>query len=129
MESAPSEGGARPADGPLAAPGLGVRSLIQGQAAGRPKHQVPRAYLFAGDALLIALALVTVYKSPHPLSVPREIFCVATVLLAALLAIIAIMTPENEAQPPSRAGAGVVPNGEPPKKFGNHKANATGAQQ
>jgi hypothetical protein len=54
---------------------------------------VPRWYLFAGDALLAALALVTVYRGPHPLSLGREIFCVATVLLAALLAIIAVLMP------------------------------------
>jgi hypothetical protein len=79
--------------------------------------------------LLIALALITVYRGPHPLSLPREIFCVATVLLAALLAVIAILMPESDARPPSGAGAGVMADRESPKKFGNHKADAPGAKQ
>jgi hypothetical protein len=93
MGRAPDKGGALPAAGEPAAPGAGVRSLIQGQSASAPKPRVPRWYLFAGDALLAALALVTVYRGPHPLSLGREIFCVATVLLAALLAIIAVLMP------------------------------------
>jgi hypothetical protein len=93
------------------------------------KHHIPRWYLFAGDILLIALALVTVYKSPSPLSLPREIFCIVIVLIAAALAILALLTPEAGPQPESRAGAGVMPNGEPPKKFGSDKADTRGAQQ
>jgi hypothetical protein len=129
MGRAPNESGALPAAGEPAPPGAGVRSLMQGQAAPAPKSSVPRWYLLAGDTLLAALALVTVYKGPRPLSLPREIFCVATVLLAALLAIIAILMPENETQGPLRAGTGVMANGKSPKKFGKHKANASGAEQ
>ena len=126
-ESKELPGIAKPA--PLSA---GVKSLMQSQpvaAPKPPKHRIPRWYLFAGDTLLIALALVTVYKSPSPLSLPREIFCVALVLIAAALAIIAILTPENEEHKELRAGAGVMPNGEPPKKFGSDKTDASSAQQ
>jgi hypothetical protein len=130
MGRAPNdESGAIPAAGQPATPGAGVRSLLQGQPASAPKPSFPRWYLFAGDALLAALALVTVYKGRHPLSLGREIFCVATVLLAALLAIVAILMPENEARPPSGAGTGVMANGESPKQFGKQKANAPGAKQ
>lgn len=87
MGRAPDENAARP--------GAGVRSLMQGQTESPSKPLIPRWYLFAGDALLTALALVTIYKSPHPLSTRREIFCVATVLLAALLAVVAVLMPEN----------------------------------
>ena len=129
MGRAPNESSAPPAAGEPAPPGAGVRSLIQGQAPSAPKRSVPRWYLFAGDTLLAALALVTVYRGPHPLSLPREIFCVAIVLLAALLAIIAILMPENAARPPLGAGTGVMPNGESPKQFGKQKANGSGAKQ
>jgi hypothetical protein len=129
MGRAPDKRGAdAPADQP-ALPGAGIRSLIQGQAASPVKPIVPRWYLFAGDALLIALALITVYRGPHPLSLGREIFCVATVLLAGLLAVIAIVMPENEARPPSRAGAGVMAYGESPKQFGKQKADASSPKQ
>ena len=129
MGRAPDESGALPAAAQTAPPGAGVRSLMQGQTASALKTRVPRWYLFAGDTLLVALALITVYRGRHPLSLAREIFCVATVLLAALLAIIAILTPEDEARSASGAGTGVMPNGESPKKFGKQKANAPGAKQ
>ncbi len=129
MGRAPNESGALPAAGQPAAPGAGVRSLMQGQPASAPKRTVPRWYLFAGDALLVALAVVTVYKDPHPISPAREIFGVATVLLAALLAVVAILTPENEARGPSCAGTGVMADGESPIQFGKQKANAPGAKQ
>jgi hypothetical protein len=128
MSNDADQSGAPPTGEPTP-PGAGVRSLIEGQPASEAKPSFPRWYLFAGDALLVALALITVYKGPHPLSPGREIFCVATVLLAALLAIIAILTPENEARPPSGAGAGVMANREPPKQFGKQKANDSGAKQ
>jgi hypothetical protein len=64
---------------------------MQKQTALAPGPGIPRWYLFAGDALLVALALVTIYKSAGPLSLGREIFCVATVLLAAALAVIAVL--------------------------------------
>ena len=138
MGRAPSESGElllRRQPVPL---GAGVRSLMQSQPVAVPKqtkqtkqttHGVPRWYLFAGDTLLIALALVIIYISPSPLSFPREIFCIAIVVLAASLAIFAPLTPESEAQPDLRAGAGVMANGEPPENLGSDKANARDAQQ
>jgi hypothetical protein len=79
----------------------GVRSLMRGHNApvpgAAPKPVIPRWYLFAGDVLLVALALLTVYESPHPLSWPRALFCAALVMLAAVLAIIALLMPENKA--------------------------------
>jgi hypothetical protein len=62
-----------------------------------PKAVIPRWYLFAGDVLLVALALTTAYKSPHPLSWARELFCAALVMLAAILAVAALLMPESKA--------------------------------
>ena len=75
----------------------GVRSLMGGPSpppAAAPKPLIPRWYLFAGDVLLVALALITVCKSHHPLSWPREVFCAALMILAALLAVLALFTRE-----------------------------------
>jgi hypothetical protein len=82
--------------------GSGVRSLMRGHqpalsspSATTPaparRPVVPRWYLFAGDVLLAALALVVVCKSPHPLSWQRELFCAATVLLGGFLALGAVL--------------------------------------
>ena len=95
MGDKPKEGAA-----PVSA---GVRSLMRGHQVpapgAAPKPAIPRWYLYAGDVLLVALALLTIYKSPHPLSWPRELFCAALVLLAAVLAVIALLTPESKAGP------------------------------
>ncbi|HEX4120059.1 MAG TPA: hypothetical protein VH619_05465 [Verrucomicrobiae bacterium] len=110
----PKGNGALPAgkteDAPL---GAGVRSLIQKQGPAATSPRVPRWYLLAGDALLVALALITILKSPRPLSLGAEIFCVASIVLAAILGVIALLG----------TGAGVTPNGEAPKQFRNYKAN------
>ena len=53
--------------------------------------------------LAVALALVTLYKSPRPLSWLRELFCAALVVLAAALAVLALLPPESrEAKPPDK---------------------------
>ena len=95
MGSKPKEG-----DAPV---GAGVRSLMRGHQApapdAAPKPVIPRWYLFAGDVLLVTLALLTIYKSPHPLSWERELFCAALVLLAAGLAVFALLTPGPKAGP------------------------------
>jgi hypothetical protein len=73
----------------------GVGSLMRGhspQPPAAPKPLIPRWYLFAGDVLLVALALITLCKSHHPLSWPRALFCAALVMLAALLALLALFT-------------------------------------
>jgi len=74
----------------------GVRSLMNGHKPSTPKAAFPRRYLFAGDVLLVALALATLYTSRHPLSWRRELFCAALVILAAVLAVIALLTPEGK---------------------------------
>jgi hypothetical protein len=79
----------------------GVRSLMRGHNPPAPapapsKPVLPRWYLFAGDVLLVALALLTVGFSPHPLSWQRELFCVALVILAAVLAVVALLTPHGK---------------------------------
>ncbi len=86
--------------------GAGVRSLMRGQnppPPPAPKPLIPRWYLFAGDVLLAALALATVCKSPHPLSWPRALFCVALVVLAAALGVIALLMPDGRAANPPKA--------------------------
>jgi hypothetical protein len=94
--------GGKPKEG--AAPvSAGVRSLMRGNntpaPVAAPKPVIPRWYLFAGDVLLVCLALLTIYKSPHPLSLGREVFCAALVMLAAVLAVIAILTPGSKVAP------------------------------
>jgi hypothetical protein len=96
----------KPENAPISA---GVRTLMRGQSAAVfvppavPKPVVPRWYLLAGDVLLVALALMTLYKSPHPLSWQRELFCSALVVLAAILAVIALLTPDGKtAKPPNK---------------------------
>jgi hypothetical protein len=82
----------------------GVRTLMRGQSAAAPvlpNPVVPRWYLLAGDVLLVALALMILYKSPHPLSWQRELFCSALVVLAALLAVTALLMPDGKAEKPS----------------------------
>jgi hypothetical protein len=100
--------GGQPKDG-VAPLGAGVDSLMRGHKAPAPraapdetlKSAIPRWYLFAGDVLLVVLALLTIYKSPHPLSWQREVFCAALVMLAAGLAVVAILAPRNKGgQPP-----------------------------
>ena len=91
---------------PEAAPvGPGVRSLMRGQhttpapppaAASTRKSLVPGWYLFGGDILLAALALVIVCKSPHPLSWRKELFCAAAVVLGGCLALAAVLLAEED---------------------------------
>jgi len=74
--------------------GPGVQSLMRGPSTLAPsaaKADIPRWYLFAGDVLLVTLALLTLYFSPHPLSWKRELFCISVVGVAANLAVIALM--------------------------------------
>jgi hypothetical protein len=63
---------------------------------GAHKGAIPRWYLFAGDVLLVGLALMTIFKSPRPVSWKRELFCGAIVALAAALAVIAVLTGEGK---------------------------------
>ena len=99
----------RPSPKETAAPvSAGVRSLMRGHnqpvaavpvapiAPATTKAVIPRWYLFAGDLLLVALALMTVCKSPYPLSWPRALFCTTLVVLAAVLAIMALLMPEDK---------------------------------
>ena len=90
--------------------GAGVRSLMRGNnpptpaaqvAPVAPKPVIPRWYLFAGDVLLVGLAVVTIFKSPHPLSWPRELFCAGLVILAAVLAVLALLMPVGKTANPS----------------------------
>jgi hypothetical protein len=101
--------------------GAGVRSLMRGHnppapvtapvsstpstpsISAAPKPLIPRWYLFAGDVLLVALAVATIIKSPHPLSWPRELFCAGLVILAAVLAVLALLMPDGKvASPPDK---------------------------
>lgn len=123
----PKESGAVSPAPPNPAPmGAGVRSLVQKQAPAAAPPGIPRWYLLAGDTVLVGLALITLLKSPRPLSLPAEIFCIATLVLAAILGVIAVLMPGKQSL---RACAGVTPNGEAPKQFRNHKANAPHPEQ
>jgi hypothetical protein len=93
------------ASAPEMAPvGSGVRSLMRGHqttpastpaAASIRKSVVPRWYLFGGDILLTALALVIVCKSPHPLTWRKELFCAAAVVLGGCLALGAVFLADD----------------------------------
>ena len=89
-------------------PGAGVRSLMRGSppapapVTSPPPFQVckprpscvPRWYLFGADLLLVALALLVMYKSPTPLNWGEKIFGIAAVILGAGLALIALCVKE-----------------------------------
>jgi hypothetical protein len=79
---------------PPVSPAVVVPAPASAPAQAAPKAVVPRWYLLAGDVLLVVLALMTLYASPHPLSWQRELFCAALVMVAAGLAVIALLTPE-----------------------------------
>jgi hypothetical protein len=93
---------------PRAPSGAGVRSLMQGPqpAAAAPRAQplIPRWYLLGGDLLLSALAIIILYKSPHPLSWKKELFCAGILMVGGCLAVVALLQPDL-----SCAGTGVVP--------------------
>jgi hypothetical protein len=85
--------------------GSGVRSLMRGHqtppanpptTASNRKFVVPRWYLFGGDILLTALALIIVCKSPHPLSWRKELFCAAAVVLGGCLALGAVWRTDDQ---------------------------------
>jgi hypothetical protein len=88
-----------PVTAPVSAPaGPGVRSLMRGQQADAAtgKAAVPRWYLFGGDILLAALALIIVCTSPHPLTWRKELFCAAAVALGGCLAVGAVWRAEEQ---------------------------------
>ena len=86
--------------GPETAPvGSGVRSLMRGhpatpansvEPAPAQKVGLPGWYLYGADILLAALALVVAFKSPHPLTWPKELFCTVAVVLGGCLAMGAV---------------------------------------
>jgi hypothetical protein len=100
LEALLDDGAKEPGKIEAAAPaGSGVRSLMRGHRATRSnppaaassrKSIVPCWYLFGGDILLAALALIIVCKSPHPLTWPKELFCAAAVVLGGCLALGAV---------------------------------------
>jgi len=104
LEELLDDGAKEPGKGDPFAPerapvGSGVRSLMRGHQptvsspptpTSTRRSVVPRWYLFAGDVLLAALALVIVCTSPHPLSWQRQLFCAAAVFLGGCLALAAV---------------------------------------
>ena len=92
--------GKRPGAGEVSRPPLGegqpsepgMRSLFRGHPpSSPPRHsRIPRWYLFGADLVLMAAALMVMYKSPAPLSGNEKFFGVAAVALGASLALIAI---------------------------------------
>jgi peptidoglycan/LPS O-acetylase OafA/YrhL len=69
-----------------------MRSLFRGDpTAARPRRsRIPRWYLFAADLLLVATALLVMYKGPAPLSGNEKFFGAVAVVLGAGLAVLAI---------------------------------------
>ncbi|MCX8157523.1 MAG: hypothetical protein N3J91_13940 [Verrucomicrobiae bacterium] len=72
-----------------------------GEGAGGPRPempeeapvQAPRWVLLAADVLLIALAMLLVFKSPAPLKPWEMTLCLAAVMLGAVLACVAALSP------------------------------------
>ena len=101
---APSLEPASPASPPPAA-GPGVGSLLRGgrkpgknvfagtsaesdpgaEKPATPKPVLPPWYFYAADLLLIAFALMVVYKNPWPLKTGPAVLCMAVVALAGVL--------------------------------------------
>jgi hypothetical protein len=112
-------GETEPASAQAPARGAGVRSLIRGNRAKAASERlpapstrmrIPRWYLFGGDLLLVALALIIAYKSPGPLTWKQTLFCTLVVVLGACLAIIAICAGESP-QEGARPKIGPFSNG------------------
>jgi len=72
--------------------GPGMRSLFRGHASDSPRRpaRIPRWYLFAADLVLVATALLVMYKSPAPLTGNEKFFGAAAVVLGASLALIGL---------------------------------------
>jgi hypothetical protein len=71
--------------------GPGMRSLFRGEPSSTPRpSRVPRWYLFGADLVLMAAALLVMYKSPAPLTGNEKFFGGVAVVLGASLALIAI---------------------------------------
>ncbi len=87
--------------------GLGVGTLLRGNTGG---PTAPRWYLYGGDVLLTVLGLIIAFKSRHPLSTGRELFCAGVVTLGACLALAAAWNEEV-----LRAGARIMSHRESPE--------------
>ena len=77
----------------------GMRSLFRGHPTTSPpkrRSYVPKWYLFGADLLLVAAALIVMYKGPAPLTGNEKLFGVAAVAIGAILALIAICMKDNK---------------------------------
>ena len=83
---------------PDLATGAGMRSLFRGHEPNSPRRQtrIPRWYLFAADLVLVATALLIMYKSPAPLTGNEKFFGAAAVVLGAGLALIGLCMGDNK---------------------------------
>jgi hypothetical protein len=90
----------RPPPGEDQPSGPGMRSLFRGHPPSSPprRSRIPRWYLFGADLVLIAAALMVMYKSPAPLSGNEKLFGVAAVVLGASLALIAVCMRDQKDQ-------------------------------
>ena len=81
----------RKADKPATA---GVSSLLSGNRQGLTSKDggFPRWYLFGADLLLVAMALVVLYRSDAPFGGWSKVFGICAVSLGALLAVAAVCT-------------------------------------
>src|SRR5579872_553127 len=102
-----------PQPAPAAAKTAGVATLIRGnRSTASPKTvasrshapPIPRWYLFGGDLLLVALALLIAFRSPSPLNWQRVLFCSVVVALGAGLAIVALGTGQPVKSTRSKSG-------------------------
>jgi hypothetical protein len=73
--------------------GPGMRSLFRGHPASLPRKRqarIPRWYFFGADLVLVATALLVMYKSPATLTGNEKFFGAAAVALGASLALVGL---------------------------------------
>jgi hypothetical protein len=70
-----------------------MRSLFRGHPASLPRKRqarIPRWYFFGADLVLVATALLVMYKSPATLTGNEKFFGAAAVALGASLALVGL---------------------------------------
>jgi hypothetical protein len=94
------------AESPFAEPVAATTSVTIEKVKTQSAQTVPRWYLFAGDVLLVALALFVFFRNPKP-TWKEELFAIIIVALGGVLGALAVgynpasATPFQAEQPPA----------------------------
>lgn len=98
-KATPTDGGPEPAAGlqpEMPRPRPLMKPAPQTEWPEEPPVRAPRWTLIGADLLLIALAALLVFKSPTPLKPWEMTLCLAAVMMGAILACVAILTPPRQ---------------------------------